>query len=414
MKLLAESFHSLVQPRLLWLSILLASQAFAQADLPAILNVEKLGNLKPLMDGWIEDQTLPNAAVLVLHQDEVVFEYQVGLLDVELGTPVKRDSLYRIYSMTKPVTSVAVMMLVEQGKLALDEPISVVLSEFENLSVITEAGNQEPAVPITLRHLLTHTAGLSYGYYGNTVVDRLYREYPLIDDWDYLVPTTHDLVVGLGTMPLLFQPGTRFHYSFASDVLAEVVVRAGEMRFDEYLEKHLWGPLGVSDAYFDVPDSVLDRFGTNHYPVGADGEFPVQDTPREDPEFRNVSFLSGGGGLVMSVDDFGKFALMLLNHGTLNGNQILRPETLKLMFTNQLPQASMPFKFGLGFRIEDVESYTNLSETSQAFSWGGAAGTSFWVNPTYDVGLVFMTQLISAPNEPQQAIKDTIYSAFGE
>lgn len=241
------------------------------------MDLSKLESLKPVMQGWIDSKTLPNAAVLVLLRGENVFEHHVGMLDLELGTSVQPDSLHRIYSMTKPVAAVAAMMLVEQGKLTLDDPITKVLPEFSDLKVL-DNGNETPAKPMTLRHLLSHSSGLTYGYYGDTEVDRLYREAGLIDDWDYLVPTTHDLVVGLGSIPLLFQPGERFHYSFASDVVSEIVTRVSGMRFDRFLTQALWEPLGIEDAYFDVPESALMRFGTNQYPVRND-EFPIQDTP---------------------------------------------------------------------------------------------------------------------------------------
>ena len=256
------------------------------------LNTPKLVTLRPLLNSWVANGDLPNAAVLVLYRGQVVFEHHTGTLDIELGTPVARDSLYRIYSMTKPITSVAAMSLVEQGKLTLDGPITAILPEFETLEVYVDGNQSIPANSMSLRHLLSHTSGIVYGYDGNSPVDRLYRQYALIDDWDYLVPTTHDLVVGLGTLPLLFQPGERYHYGFSTDVVAEVVTRVSGMKLDAYLEQLLWTPLGVEDAFFDVPDDALDRFGTNQYRTSG-GKFVVQDTPRVDPEFRDVTFLSG-------------------------------------------------------------------------------------------------------------------------
>ena len=362
------------------------------------------------MQSWINDKTLPNAAVLVIHRGEAVFEHQVGVLDLELGTPVQADSLYRIYSMTKPVTAIAAMMLVEQGKLNLDEPIAKVLPEFENLQVLVN-GKRVPAQPMTLRHLLAHTAGLTYGYYGDTVVDRMYREAGLIDDWDYLVPTTHDLVAKLGELPLLFQPGERFHYSFASDVLSEVVVRGSGMAFDAFLEQALWQPLGIKDAYFDVPDTELGRFGTNQYPHN-NSNFPIQDSPRDDPEFRDVTFLSGGGGLVMTIQDFGKFAHFLLDGKTADGQQLISAETLNEMYTNQLHTSEQAFQYGLGFGIRSRPDPNDPTRTISNYYWGGAAGTSFWVDPKYDLAVVFFTQLIGASGDPVNVLAETVYGAL--
>lgn len=374
------------------------------------MDLSILESLKPVMQGWIDSNTLPNAALLVLFRGENVFEHHVGTLDLELGTPVQRDSLYRIYSMTKPVAAVAAMKLVESGKLSLDDDISNVLPEFSDLKVLVD-GDHVQASPMTLRHLLSHSAGLTYGYYGDTEVDRLYREAGLIDDWDYLVPTTHDLVVALGKLPLLFQPGERFHYGFASDVVSEVVSRSSGMRFDHFLTQELWRPLGIEDAYFDVPESELNRFGTNQYPY-REGEFPIQDTARVDPEFRDVTFLSGGGGLVMSIHDFGKFAQSVLDSLTDRINAPLKRSTMLEMMTNQLATETNQFRYGLGFGIRERPDPFDPTQTIDTFYWGGAAGTSFWVDPNYELAVVFFTQLIGAPNEPAATISSTVYRSL--
>ncbi len=397
----------------LWLSIpasVCVWEASASASESAALNVGKLNTLHAAMQEWVESKTLPNVAVLVLHQGEKVFEQHLGTLDLELGAPVQPDSLYRIYSMTKPVTAIAALMLVEQGELALDDPIVGVLPEFANLQALVE-GVRVTAEPMTLRHLLSHSAGLSYGYYGDTEVDRLYREVGLINDWDYLVPTTHDLVVELGKLPLLFQPGERFHYSFASDVVGEVVSRVSRKTLDVFFKERLWNPLGISDAYFDVPATELHRFGTNQYPF-HDGVFPIQDTPRRNPEFRDVTFLSGGGGLVMSLEDFGKFAQFLLDAYFPQGHMLLRSSTLHEMFENQLPSESGSFQYGLGFGIRERPDPFDPFQITRNYYWGGAAGTSFWVDPKYGLAVVFFTQLIGAPNEPSALVTERVYEAL--
>ncbi len=373
------------------------------------MNLGKLEALKPVMQGWIDSKTLPNAAVMVLFRGESVFEHHVGTLDLELGTTVRPDSLYRIYSMTKPVAAVAAMMLVEEGKLALDDPIANVLPEFSDLEVLV-GDVKMPARPMTLRHLLSHSSGLTYGYYGDTAIDRLYREKELIDDWDYLVPTTHDLVVGLGALPLLFQPGERFHYSFASDVVSEIVARVSGMRFDHYLTQSLWQPLGIEDAFFDVPESELARFGTNQYPHRND-VFPIQDTPRVDPEFRDVTFISGGGGLVMSIKDFGKFAQSILNGLEGRDDAVLQKSTIQEMLKNQLSAESGEFQYGLGFGIRKRPDPFDQTQVIKTYYWGGAAGTSFWIDPDHGLVVVFFTQLIGAPNEPVNVLATAIYDA---
>ncbi|MCY4130275.1 MAG: serine hydrolase [Gammaproteobacteria bacterium] len=394
---------------LIW-SFVFSSSIPTLADEKVQMDVSELESLKPVMQGWIDSKMLPNAAVLVLQHGENVFEHHVGMLDLELGTPVQPNSLYRIYSMTKPIAAVAAMMLVEQGKLSLDEPIAKVLPEFSDLKVL-ENGVHTPAKPMTLRHLLSHSSGLTYGYYGDTEVDRLYRQAGLIDDWDYLVPTTHDLVVGLGSLPLLFHPGERFHYSFASDVVSEIVARVSGMRFDHFLTQALWQPLGIEDAYFDVPENELTRFGTNQYPARND-VFPIQDTPRVDPEFRDVTFLSGGGGLVMSIHDFGKFAQSILDGLSGRGHAPLRKPTLLKMLTNQLETGTNEFQYGLGFGIRRRPDPFDAALTIDTYYWGGAAGTSFWIDPEYELAVVFFTQLIGAPNEPVSVLSRTVYASL--
>lgn len=386
----------------------MGDSAYAEDD--ATLNTAQLETLKPIMQGWVDANTLPNAAVLVRHQGETVFSHQVGTLDLETGTPVQEDSLYRIYSMTKPVTAVVAMILVDRGALSLDGPISTVLPEFSNLTVLN-GSSRAPANPMTLRHLLSHSAGLTYGYYGDTAVDRMYREAGLIDSWDYLVPTTHDLVVGLGQLPLLFQPGERFHYSFASDVLGEVITRASGQTLDVFLQEELWEPLGIEDAYFDVPESELARFGTNQYPF-MDASFPIQDSPRQDPEFRDVTFLSGGGGLVMTIADYGRFAQFLLDGSTLTGERLLSEATLREMVTNQIVLAPQGVEYGLGLGIRHRPDPRDAARTITIYYWGGAAGTSFWIDPTYDLAVVFFTQLIGAPNEPAMAVANAVYGSL--
>ncbi|MCE2424360.1 MAG: beta-lactamase family protein, partial [Pseudomonadales bacterium] len=171
--------------------------------------------------------------------------------------------------------------------------------------------------PVTAKHLLLHTSGLSYGYVGNTPVDKAYRAAGLIDDWDYLVRDTNLLVEKLADIPLLFQPDTRWHYSFSTDVLGQLIERVSGKPLDEYLEERMFRPLGMTDSYFDVPPDVLDRFGTDH--EFKNGKFVVQDSSREDPEFIGVTFLSGGGGLVMPTESYVRFCQAILNGGELNG-----------------------------------------------------------------------------------------------
>ena len=360
------------------------------------------------MDRMVADGELVGMTAMVARRGQVVFEHATGTLDLETGAPMRLDSLIRIYSMTKPITSAAALMLVDEGKLDLDEPVTKFFPEWKDQTAYD--GDEVVPVdpPVTAKHLLLHTSGLSYGYTGNTPVDKAYRAAGLIDDWDYLVRDTDLLVKKLGDIPLLFQPGTRWHYSFSTDVLGQLVERVSGQPLDEFFDRRLSRPLGMKDVYFDVPPDVVHRFGTDH--EFKDGKFVIQDTPREDPEFIGVTFLSGGGGLVMPTESYVRFCLMILNGGTLDGTRVLEPETVALMTTDQLPPGIWPNSgFGLGFAVVTEDGGAT---PRGSYSWGGAAGTFFWIDPGNELIAVFMPQYIGMPNSIQDKLKKLVYAAL--
>ena len=380
------------------------------------MSPERLERVRAEMDRLVESGEFPGITAMVARRRQVVFEHTTGLLDVETGAELQPDSLLRVYSMTKPVTSVGAMMLVEEGRLLLDEPVATYLPEWENLTVLDETGNVAPvASPVTPRHLLMHTSGLTYGYEGDTAIDRMYREAGLIDDWDYLTRDTRELVEKLAGIPLLFQPGARWHYSFSTDVLGYLIERVSGMPLDRYLETRLFDPLGMTETYFDVPPEAIERFGTDHI-IAEDGEVIVQDSPREDPEFIGVTFLSGGGGLVMTAEDYMRFCFMLLNGGALGDTRILSPATVTLMTANLLPRAvdtgeGPGFGFGLGFAIAQSGIHRRTL-TPGSYFWGGAAGTFFWIDPAEDMIGLFMPQRIGTPEQIQMALQNLVYAAI--
>ena len=385
-----------------------SAQELPRADAESVgMTTEGLHAVEAEMDRLVANGELVGMTAMIARRGRVVFEHAAGTLDVETGAPMRLDSLIRIYSMTKPITSAAALMLVDEGKLDLDEPVAKFFPEWENQTAYD--GDEVVPVdpPVTAKHLLLHTSGLSYGYVGNTPVDKAYREAGLIDDWDYLVQDTDVLVQKLANIPLLFQPGTRWHYSFSTDVLGQLIERVSGQPLDEYLDKRMFRPLGIKDVYFDVPAEVVHRFGTDH--EFKDGKFVVQDSPREDPEFIGVTFLSGGGGLVMPTESYVRFCQMILNGGMLDGTRVLEPETVALMTTDQLPEGVWPNSgFGLGFAVvtEDGDSTPRGS-----YSWGGAAGTFFWIDPGNELVAVFMPQYIGMPNSIQEKLKALVYAA---
>ena len=362
------------------------------------------------MDRLVADGEIVGMNAMVARQGQVVFEHATGILDMETGTPMRLDSLIRVYSMTKPITSAGALMLVDDGKLDLDEPVTKFFPEWQDQTAYEDDEIVPVDPPVTARHLLLHTSGLSYGYVGNTPVDKAYRAAGLIDDWDYLVRDTNILVEKLADIPLLFQPGTRWHYSFSTDVLGQLIERVSGKPLDEYLEERMFRPLGMTDSYFDVPPDVLDRFGTDH--EFKDGKFVVQDSSREDPEFIGVTFLSGGGGLVMPTESYVRFCLAILNGGEMNGARILEPETVELMATDQLPPGIWPDSgFGLGFAVVTEDGG---STPPGSYSWGGAAGTFFWIDPGNELVAVFMPQYIGMPDAIQEKLKDLVYASMDD
>ena len=374
------------------------------------LSAEGLERLRAELDTLVERGVFPGIVGMVARRGKVAFAHAAGQLDVETGAAMQLDSLLRIYSMTKPITSVAAMLLVEDGALELDAPVARWLPEWRKMTVLKGDERVPAATPITVRHLLTHTAGLSYGYYGDTEVDRLYRAAGLIDDWDYLTHDTRELVAKLAHIPLLFQPGARWHYGFATDALGHLIERVSGERLDRFLQRRLFVPLGMRDAYFDVPPQVLHRFGTDHI-VAEDGTVTVQDSPRRDAEFIGVTFISGGGGLVTTVGDYMRFCLMLANGGATPDGQLLQEATIADMTANQLP-ADSPMQFGLGFAIAREGANGPLSPG--AYYWGGAAGTFFWVDPAQQLIGIFMPQRIGMPNAVQGRLQQLVYDALAD
>ncbi len=401
--------------------LLLASAATANATELPHATPESVGMssggleaLREELDAVVARGEFPGITAMVARRGKVVFAHAAGLLDVQTGAPARLDSLMRIYSMTKPVTSVAAMLLVEEGKLDLDAPVARFFPRWKNMTVL--AADNETRVPaerpVTARHLLTQTAGLAYGYDGKSVVDRMYREAGLIGEWDYLARDTRELVAKLADIPLLFQPGARWHYGFSTDVLGHLVERVGGQPLDAFLRERVFAPLGIRDAYFDVPREVLHRFGTDHI-IEEDGTVTVQDNPREDPEFIGVTFLSGGGGLVTTVGDYMRFCLMLDGGGAFAGTRLLEAETVAAMARNQLPDGVTMGgdPFGLGFGIFGPEAVENQPSPG-SYYWGGAAGTFFWVDPVERIVGVFLPQRRNAPGRIQTELQRLVYAAI--
>ncbi|MFP3947760.1 MAG: serine hydrolase domain-containing protein [Longimicrobiales bacterium] len=385
------------------------------------LSSERLARIAEVFGAYADEGRMAGAVGMVLRDGRVAYADVWGMRDVEAGDPMEVDDIFRIYSMTKPVTSVAVMMLWEEGHFFLDDPVGRYLPELADRPVARrpEATSEgeiptEPARrPVTIRDLLRHTSGLTYGAFSNTSVDRIYRERGVLDQ-----PTLEAMVEELGSIPLVHQPGTRWHYSVSTDVLGRLVEVVSGQSFDAFLVERIFGPLGMDDTGFHVPASKHDRLARMYGHADGAGTLAPGDTV----SFREpTTFLSGGGGLVSTARDYARFAQMLLNGGELDGTRILSPKTVDLMTVNHLEEG-MPtsfldpgWGFGLGFTVKTELGPDGMPGSVGNYYWFGVGGTSFWVDPAEDLVGIFMIQI--RPNRDvtfRQQFKRLVYQALVE
>jgi CubicO group peptidase (beta-lactamase class C family) len=352
---------------------------------------EGLAKIKPAMEKHIQDGKLVGGSGLVARNGKIIYAEVWGQRDREKQLPVEHDTIFRIYSMSKPITSVGVMMLVDAGKLQLDDPVSKYLPELANRKVLVKSddskeGAETTEVPaareITIRDLLRHTSGLTYGFFGNSEVDQRYKRAGiLITDF-----TLEDTINKLSEIPLLHQPGSRWHYSVSTDVLGRVIEVVSGQSLDQYFQTQIFEPLGMMDTFFTVPSEKLPRLSQMYVPNRDGGLKPAN--PLESVRFVSPAnrFFSGGGGLCSTTQDYLTFCRMLLNEGQLNGKRLLRQKTVRAMRTDQLEKGtkrSSAFQFGLGFSINQQGVYR----------WGGAAGTRFFIDPKNKLILIYMVQI---------------------
>ncbi|HKP60579.1 MAG TPA: serine hydrolase domain-containing protein [Polyangiales bacterium] len=387
---------------------------------------------------YIEREKIAGCQLLVARAGEIAYQREFGLADRERGKPLARDTIFRIYSMTKPITSVALMTLFEEGRFRLSDPVSSYFPEWRDQRVwvsgegdqmMTEAAKR----PVTIRDMLSHTGGLTYGNVLATLgaeqsvhpVDQVYRKLRIRRERD---ETAQDLARKLGQVPLRYQPGERWMYSLSTDVCGALVEAISGMSFDRFLAQRIFEPLGMRDTSFSVPTEKLSRLAAC-YRRGAEKRLELADDPQTSSYREHPRFLSGGGGLTSTIADYYRFAEMLRRGGELDGVHILAPRTLHLMRQNHLQggqdltqlaigafseTANEGVGFGLGF-ASTVDPVAAGSLSSGEFYWGGAASTIFWVDPQAELVVIFMTQLIPSRTFDFRAqLKSLIYSALDE
>ena len=396
------------------------------------VSAERLERIRPVMQGYVDDGNMAGFLTVVARRGKIVHFETIGMRDIENNKPIEADTIFRIHSMSKPITSVAVMMLYEEGYFQLNTPVSDFIPEFKNMKVynkdqteILDAKNE-----VTIKHLLTHTAGLTYGW-GSERVDKRYREANLFQPGTTLA----DSMKKLSEIPLVHEPGERWTYGVSVDVLGYLVEVVSGMPFEEFLQTRLFRPLGMVDTAFSVPLEKLDRFAAL-YQLNKEGKMKgAKDKAKQlkddknakvrlervekDPQLMNgeVRFFPGGGGaLVSTAPDYMRFCQMLLNGGELEGVRILKAETVELM---RYPHHDG--WFGLGFSIvndkeskdSDDKEPKNTPESIGSYTWGGAAGTIFWIDPEKDLIGLLMTQISDVSSSHHQ-FKKLTYQALTE
>lgn len=384
-----------------------------------------------LEEKYLAGGRLPFVHLQVTRGGERVHETVQGLADRERGRAATREDVHRIYSMTKPITSLAFMMLLEEGKVALDDPVSRFIPEWKDLTVYSAGTGPylttPPARSMQMVDLLRHTSGLTYGFQTRTNVDAAYRKLKIADSHGPL--DMQGFVDALARLPLEFSPGEAWNYSISTDVLGVLVERISGQPFQDFLAQRIFAPLGMTETGFSVRADQAGRFSACYAPT-PEGGLTLQDDPVTSAYHQTPRFHSGGGGLVSTADDYMKFCRMLVNRGELGGERLIAPATLRLMASNHLPggqdltmlsrslfseATNAGVGFGLGFAVTFDPVRAMLTSSPGEYYWGGAASTAFWIDPVKDIAVVFLTQLMGSSTYPiRRELRTLVYAALME
>ena len=412
---------------------------------------DRLDNITEFMNRKVADGTMVGGMGLIARGGKVIYEQTYGMADREAERLMEEDAIYRIYSMTKPITGVALMILYEEGKFRLNDPIAMYMPEFANLEVaMSTAGTniisdgttsrtvgkgdnslvgqtRKPARQPTVRDLMTHTAGMTYGIFGNTEVDKIYREAGLLGDM-----TLEEFTKALGQIPLQYDPGSQWHYSVSVDVQGRLIEVLSGMKFSDFLRERLFEPLDMKDTGFRLMEDNQARLTQLYTPAGIKGGLntaffqrpsgPGLDVAPPEASLEYIygrKFESGGGGLISTARDYLRFSQMMLNGGQLDGVRILSPKTVELMTMNHIGDLPMGFgRTGAGFGLDfgvvlDPGAVGEVSSAGE-YNWGGAAGTRFWIDPREDMIGLFMVQSIPHRTRLAGDFKVLAYQAMTE
>ena len=448
---------------LILFSLSLASDTYEKSV--SGMSYERLQKIAPsLNDLYLKNGKFPGFVSAVARKGKVVHYETIGFADMETGESLKKDSLFRIYSMSKPITGVALMILLEEGKLRLNDPVSLYIPEFADTKVLmmNEDGTSElvdQTKVMTIRDLATHTSGIAYDFTANKELAKIYRQNKLSPYFSINNPTKETLVTGMissekpfkdicsfaealaSKAPLMHQPSERYTYSMGMDVLGCIIERVSGVRFDEFLDTKIFKPLNMQDTFFSVPESKRDRFTTLYAEV-KDLKTFMPDLGESIPEdltmlrvdgkqnsayFKEATVFDGGSGLVSSTEDYLKFAQMLLNGGKLGEQRILSRKSVELMTGNHLPdtfssdaylETAGGYRRGAGIGLT-VGLLTDPAKAGQygskgMFFWGGAASTIFWIDPEEELVAVLMTQVLGSSELLRETYSALVYQAIDD
>ena len=391
---------------------------------------ERLNRIPAFFQSYVDNKKLAGYTALVARKNEVAHLTSKGTIAIDSDQAIDADTIFRIYSMSKPITSIALMMLFEQGLFRLENPVAKFLPEFANIQVWDGGSNLRPRAraavrPMTIHHLLTHCSGLTYGFMHSHPIDRFYRQRKIGEN----VMTLEQTVKAAAELPLLFDPGDKWNYSISTDVCGRLIEVISGMPLDEFLQRNIFDPLQMKDTAFWVSEDKIHRLAANYNKHPATGALNLIDPAgAKSPYAKKPAYLSGGGGLTSTIGDYLRFCQMLLKGGELDGARIVSPATIKFMTDNHLPNRTTLDKisvstfsenrfdgtgFGLGFSVITDPAAVQMPVAKGSYSWGGAASTFFWIDPREEIIGIFMTQFMPSDYFPVRAqLQQLTYAAL--
>jgi CubicO group peptidase (beta-lactamase class C family) len=388
---------------------------------------ERLKRIDDNLKSWVDKGWMNGASVLVIRNGKIAYYKAVGYNDIDKKTSLAKDGIFRIASQTKAITSVAVMMLFEEGKFLLDDTVSKFIPSFEKATVLDKFNEKDSSyttVPakraVTVRDLLTHTSGIGYAQIGSKEANSIYAKHNITAGLDVKGDKLSDAMTRLGSLPLMHNPGEKWTYGLNTDLLGRLVEIWSGMSLDEFFRKRIFIPLGMNDTYFNIPKEKANRL-VNFYEEDSLGHLQRQAYVfgekglAMDYPIRTKTYFSGGGGLSSTIYDYGIFLQMLLNDGIYNGQRLLSRNSVRLMTMNQIGDLSLgDDKFGLGFAIVTEKSSARSLTQEGSYSWGGAFSTTYWVDPKEKMVVLLYRQMFGSHSEINPLFRVAVYQAIGD